>query len=1029
MFNNMLMGAAGASSQAGAYSVDNSATVNDDDTKYFKRTSGSAGNLRTWTVSFWWKMGKITTASTKGTLFSARSANPYLVLQTNDNAPIASLFFAQYNGSDYDFQIVTDMMFRDPHAFYNIVIAVDTTQASSTNRIKMYVNGSQVTFGTASYPAQNTDTYWNTTYEQRIGMDFGSQPLDGSLAEWVNIDGSALGPTSFGETDSNGVWRPVDVSGLTFGTNGFYIPFTDSSFLGLDNSATTNSPGAVPALLMHFDGSDASTTMTDSSPYSQSCTAQDNAQIDTAQYKFGGAALLLDGTNDRVSVADDSSLDIGSNDFTLAGWVRFNGSPSGDATFIAKWRLSSGQREFRFYYENSSSELRMVLSTTGSNEVTIAESWSPSGDVWYHLAASRTGGNIHLFVNGTQLGSGTSDSSTVNDAGHAVTFGCTDNAGPVAALDGWLDEWIFLNGTGIYSSNFTPPTSAYAINNSLIDINSPTQSSDSPTNNHCVWSPLTMNINASSSLALSSGNLVVSNTASEDANLHGSIGLSAGKWYFEVTVDTINEIFLGVSDATIASNANAKNEAGAFVLDLKNADKYNNDGGSSYGSAFTNGDVANVAVDLDNGKIWIGKDGTYPNSGDPAAGSNEMYSGISGTVFPFLSTQGGGTKQATANFGQSSFTTSAPSGFEPWNTSKMYDDAAPAIEDGTAYFQPTKYEGNGTAIGSSGKVVNQSGNSTFKPDFVWIKNRDQTDNHMLYDAVRGATKDLHSNSNAAQNTDTEGLSTFDSDGFTVGSNVEVNTNTEDYIAWQWKGSNTSGSTNDDGNIDSTVNVNTTAGFVVGQYTTPSGSAAVRTVGHGLGGALDMLFIKNQASGHWAVWHNALGNEYLRLNATDAKTSGGTETNSLWNATLPSASSTTFSIGTNSDVNGNAATFTFYGFRAIAGYSAFGSYEGNDANNGPYVYLGFKPAFLMVKNIDATGGWPMYDNARTPDNPSDKNLNADQNGAEYSPDYEIDLLSNGFKLRDDQAYVNDSNTYLYMAFAEYPFAGTTPAPAR
>jgi hypothetical protein len=234
MFSSFWM----ANPGGGGYSVDNSAVFNDDDTEYLTRTPGSAGNTKTWTVSFWRKLGKITTSSVKDTLFSARSANPYLLCQTNDNSPIGSLIFAQYNGSGYDFNLATDMIFRDSHAWYHIVIAVDTTQATDTNRVKMYVNGSQVTFGTASYPSQNLDTYWNTTYEQRLGMDFGSRPMDGYLSEFVCIDGSALDPTSFGEYDTNGVWRPVDVSGLTFGTNGFYLPFTDSTFLGVDGNGT-----------------------------------------------------------------------------------------------------------------------------------------------------------------------------------------------------------------------------------------------------------------------------------------------------------------------------------------------------------------------------------------------------------------------------------------------------------------------------------------------------------------------------------------------------------------------------------------------------------------------------------------------------------------------------------------------------------------------------------------------------------------------------------------------------------------------
>ena len=1038
MFNNMLMGAAGESTKATSFSVSNSTVLNDGSSQSFKRTPSSAASERIGTFSMWVKRGVL---GTNQMLFSnerddGAGTQGVLEFQTDDQLRWKTESTAGANIMVRE----TTQVFRDPHAWYHIMVTWNSNNTDDTCA-SVWVNGSQVTdFATKTNFGSAQDIGWpSTTKPMTIGAQYsGANYSDVYLSEFVYLDGTASSnATDFGEYDENGVWRPINVSGLTFGTNGFYLPFTDSSFLGLDNSATTNSPGAAPVLLMHFDGTDGSTTMTDSSPYNQSCTAQDNAQIDTAQYKFGGAALLLDGTNDRVSVADDSSLDIGSNDFTLAGWVRFNGSPSGDATFIAKWRLSSGQREFRFYYENSSSELRMVLSTTGSNEVTVAESWSPSADTWYHLAASRTGGKIHLFVDGTQLGSGTSNSSSVNNAGHAVTFGCTDNAGPVAALDGWLDEWIFLNGTGIYSSNFTPPTSAYAINNSFTDVNSPTQSGDSPTTNHCVWSPLTMNLNASSSLALSSGNLVVSNTASEDANLHGSFGLSAGKWYFEVTVNTINEIFVGVSDATIASNANAKNEAGAWVLDLENADKYNNDGGSSYGSAFSNSDVANVALDLDNGKIWIGKDGTYPNSGNPATGANEMYSGISGTVFPFLSTQGGGTKQVTTNFGQSSFTTSAPSGFEPWNTAKMYEDAAPAIEDGSANMQTTIYTGNGGSLsvtqdGTAGD--NFAKNSTFKPDLLWTKKRGTgTGGHAWFDIVRtGSDGEFLRSDNTDEEKDEAGFASFDVKGFSwdgAGTEVDINVNTRTYVAWQWLADNTTGSSNTDGRkasdsstITSTVSANQTAGFSIVKWT---GNASNSTIGHGLAATPQVVIVKNRSvAGGWYVGHIKAGFNYeLRLDETGARAGSAT----LFNETAPTSS--VFSLGTAAGTNGSTNNMIAYCWAEKEGYSKFGSYEGNDAANGPFVYLGFKPAWIMIKNIDASGGWPIFDNTRTPSNPSNKNLNADQAAAEYSPDYPIDFLSNGFKIRDAQAYVNDANTYVYMAFAEHPFAGTTPATAR
>ena len=255
-------------------------------------------------------------------------------------------------------------------------------------------------------------------------------------------------------------------------------------------------------------------------------------------------------------------------------------------------------------------------------------------------------------------------------------------------------------------------------------------------------------------------------------------------------------------------------------------------------------------------------------SGDPAAGANPTWTQTFGTPVPavvwchrwrsFCDT----TPPNTYTFGQSAFAYTPPTGYKAWNTANLPD---PTIVDPSAYFQPTLYAGNGTAIGSGGLEVNQSENSTFQPDFVWIKNRSAADNHMLYDSVRGATKDLHSNAAAAEVTDTEGLSTFDTDGFTVGSNVEVNTNAENYVAWQWYAPTTS--TNTDGSVSSTsLSVDQTSGLSIGTF---DGTGANLTAGHGLGVAPDFIMatVRPDAA-NWNVYHSAIGNTgALRLNLT------------------------------------------------------------------------------------------------------------------------------------------------------------------
>jgi hypothetical protein len=428
------------------------------------------------------------------------------------------------------------------------------------------------------------------------------------------------------------------------------------------------------------------------------------------------------------------------------------------------------------------------------------------------------------------------------------------------------------------------------------------------------------------------------------------------------------------------------------------------------------------AFDEDAGKLWIGLNGTWFNSGDPAGGTGEVAGSIiQSPLFP--ATSGYGTSSGNFqefNFGQSAFAYTPPTDFLPLNSSALPDN----IVDPSAYFQTTLYTGNGTAIGSGGLEVNQSENSTFQPDFVWIKNRSAADNHMLYDSVRGATKDLHSNAAAAEVTDTEGLSTFDTDGFTVGSNVEVNTNTENYVAWQWLADNTSGSSNTDGSITSTVAVNTTSGFSVISYTGNSTNNA--TVGHGLGIAPSMLIIFDRSgNGNPWVWHKDLNavTSYIQLNSANAQIA----TPSSGYFTAISSSTLTLTEGSSSanplaNFNTSGRTYVQYAFTEVDGFSKFTSFAGNSSSNGPFIYTGFRPAYVLVKvSSGSTGSWRLFDTTRNPYNVTDKLIYPNLANAEATS-AELDILSNGFKIRVGSGYdINDSgDTMIVAAFAESPF---------
>jgi hypothetical protein len=341
------------------------------------------------------------------------------------------------------------------------------------------------------------------------------------------------------------------------------------------------------------------------------------------------------------------------------------------------------------------------------------------------------------------------------------------------------------------------------------------------------------------------------------------------------------------------------------------------------------------------------------------------------------------------------------------------------IKKPSDYFNTKLYTGNGTAIGSGGNAITGVG---FQPDWTWIKRRDGgTSHHQLFDAVRGATKRVYSSSNSAESTDSETLTAFGTDGFTVGSNTGVNPNGNNLVAWNWK-ANGAGSANTDGSISSTVSASATSGFSIVKYT---GTGANATVGHGLGVAPKMIIVKNtEATENWLVYHQSLENtSALKLNETSAKGS----TQYYWNNTSPTSS--TFSLGASSEANTNADVNIAYCFADVTGYSKFGSYTGNGNADGTFVYTGFKPAFVIHKRTDTGASWMMYDNKRQTINPKDQTLFADLNNAESGGDA-VDFLSNGFKQRSTGASQNASGgTYIYMAFAEQPLIGDNPATAR
>ena len=339
-------------------------------------------------------------------------------------------------------------------------------------------------------------------------------------------------------------------------------------------------------------------------------------------------------------------------------------------------------------------------------------------------------------------------------------------------------------------------------------------------------------------------------------------------------------------------------------------------------------------------------------------------------------------------------------------------------------FQPKDHFNTVAWTGTASSPTNVTGYG-FNPDMIWNKYRAGAGDHQLYDAVRTATKMIIPNSTAAESTNANGVTAFITDGFTAGSDINVNNGNS--VAWGWK-ANGSGSSNTDGDITSTVSANTTSGFSIVSYT---GNGTASNVGHGLGVAPKVLLIKRRGTSaeDWLMGHvgnhDTLPWKYGINFNTDVVHESGT----YFADTAPTSS--VFRIEANAEVNGNGGTYIAYCFAEKKGFSKFGSYKGNGNADGTFVYTGFKPALVIGKrSVGGTEDWFMFDNKRDSHNVNHKLLYPNTNGAEYTGTAaRNDFLSNGFKLRLNDAKENASgSTYIYMAFAEEPLVSSNNVPA-
>jgi hypothetical protein len=550
----------------------------------------------------------------------------------------------------------------------------------------------------------------------------------------------------------------------------------------------------------------------------------------------------------------------------------------------------------------------------------------------------------------------------------------------------------------------------------MIDSPTPYADGGNGRGNYCVMSP----IDKASGVTLSNGNLSASCVISNNM-VRGTIGMTSGKWYWEVTAtSTAADIGLAAYDASI--NQYIGLGARAWGYYGSNGNKINNGSSTAYGSSFTTNNVIGVAFDADNGKLFFSKNNTWQNSGDPAAGTNAAFSSglTTGPYFPAISDDTAATQSGDFNFGQRPFAYTPPSGFLALNTQNL---PTPTIANGAQYMAAVTWTGDAAASRNIVPSTTNSGNNplptTFQPDMVWLKARNQPYDALIFDAVRLAGKSIAPSSTSAEVTNNGNgyLSAFNTDGFTVAqgssSILSVNASGVTYVGWQWKGGG-AGVVNNVGSIPSTVSANVSAGFSVATATAPASGAF--SIGHGLGVTPSMIIVKPTAGGtaNWAVWHTSLGSSYyINLNQTAAQTSTtywGTMTSSLINFAATNL------------VNASSA-FVCYTFAAVAGYSAAFSFTGNGSSDGPMVNLSFRPRWILIKRTDTTGNWIVFDTSRQTINygtTSDPTLYPNLSIAEATGI--IDILSNGFKVRfTDSDYNASGGSYIGYAIAENPFA--------
>ena len=804
-------------------------------------------------------------------------------------------------------------------------------------------------------------------------------------------------------------------------------------------------------------------------------------------YKSGGYEINNSsrGSNERSSRYIRTFGSGGSTrTYTISAWVKH--AMEGNQNYTRLLNAYVDDNNFttigNLQNEGTVQYMHVLSERTGnSNIATLSTKWEQSDpNAWYHFVINidttqgTAANRVKCWINGTEVLNWTTanypnqnaDIGRLNTAqAHKVFAGNSDSH----TGSGLLAEYHFLDGivadkdsfgeygdygnwipkkydgnygtTGFYldfadSSAMGNDVSGNDNDFTATNYDADDQFPDTPTNNFCVVNYLDAQ-NWVNTSYLKEGNLQMEPGL---GRARGSFAPSTGKWYYEVLLkdqssSNVAVGIRGVGNTSIDADGtdyvrmvHPSSNGNGVKLDVRGTVTDNI-------GAVANGDIIGIAYDMDNETISFTKNGSAIH----ASLTDVDWSGLTQKyqMAPLLINNSG--RRSIANFGQDSsfatnktkqgntdgkgqgdFTYTPPSGYLALCTKNLPEPAVTPSE----HFNTVLYEGDG----NSTHAITGIG---FQPDFVWIKNRNDTASHTLQDAVRGATATIYSQAAEGENATRAYVASFNSDGFTTGNAAGAhkgpsNHSGDDYVSWNWK-ANGSGSANNDGDNNATVSANTSAKFSIATYTGSGGEP--KTIAHGLGVSPELVIIKRRNAGNtWVVWFHDLQDNYAfeGLATTGEEVDGGSPVSKYVDA----VSSTLVSVGDADENNASGGTYVMYCFASVEGYSKVGIYTGNggSANNGgPFVYTGFKPAFLLRKRVaGATSHWNINDNKRDGYNGDDSNDTLFPNLTATEGDAgRIDFLSNGFKIRTTDSDVNsDGADYVYLAIAETPLKYAT-----